>query len=170
MPELRLRDRFGASHAAHLAWESYPLFDERLHRNRDNADGERLADEASAFLGLEARVDHEVFAITESLNLLSMTVADVALVEVMQRLGTTRAWSLNEGYALLGLVCEESLIEVEATEIAAIEMHRLKRGYLALIDLEMVFVLLTLAVQRVYDMKLGWGRMTPSTQAAQGKP
>jgi hypothetical protein len=38
------------SHAAHPAWESYPMFDEKLRRRPYNADGDRLAVEASAHL------------------------------------------------------------------------------------------------------------------------
>jgi hypothetical protein len=158
------------SHAAHPAWGSYPLFDEKLRRKPYNADGDRLGDEASALLGFETWTGAEIFPISEVRNLLMMTGSDIGLAEAMRGLGATRAWSLNEGCALLGLVCEGDAVEVEAPEIATIEIHRLKSGYLALIDLEMIFALLMLAVQRVYDLELGWGRMTPSTQAARGKP
>jgi hypothetical protein len=123
----------------------------------NDADGDRLADEASAHLGFEVRASAEIFPIKAPLAVLGMLGADIGLAEAMQQLGATRAWALRGGYALLGLVCEGGLIEVEATEIAAMEVHRLKSGYLALIDLEMIFALLMLAVQRVYDMELGWG-------------
>jgi hypothetical protein len=133
------------------------LFDEKLRRRSYNADGDRLAAEASVHLGFEVRASAEIFPIKDHLAVLGMLGADIGLAEAMQQLGATRAWSLKEGYALLGLVCEGGLIEVEATEIAAMEVHRLKSGYLALIDLEMIFAFLMLAVQRVYDMELGWG-------------
>jgi hypothetical protein len=157
------------SHAAHPAWESYPLFDEKLRRDPWNADGDRLADEASAFLGFETRTGHEVYPIGETWDLLTLLVSDVSIAEAMQQLGATRAWTLMTKHALLGLVCEGGPIEVGTAEIAAIEVHRLKSGYLALIDQERIFAFLMLAVHRVYDLEFGWGSSRPWRKRSSGK-
>jgi hypothetical protein len=72
-----------------------------------------------------------------------MTVADIGLADAMRRLGATRAWALKEGYAFLGLVCEG-----DANEVEAVEIHRVKSGYLALIDLETILCFMAEAVRR----------------------
>jgi hypothetical protein len=132
------------SHAAHPAWESYPLFDESLRRNPYNADCERLAAEASNLLGFTVRADAEIFPIQEPLSTLNMIGCDIGLSEAARRLMATRAWALRERNVLLGLVCEG-----EPIAVGAIEIRQLQSGYLALIDREMILTLMAAAVQRV---------------------
>jgi hypothetical protein len=156
-------------HAAHPAWEKYPLFDETLRRRPYNADGDQLADEASVHLGFEVRASTEIFPIKDPLAVLGMLGADIGLAEAMQQLGATRAWTLRKKHALLGLVWEGDPVEVGTTETAAIEVHRLKSGYLALIDLERIFAFLMLAVQRIYDLEFGWGSARPRRKRSSGK-
>jgi hypothetical protein len=132
------------SHASHPGFGDYPPFDEKLHRKPYNADGDRLADGASALLGFQAHTGHEIFLLEKPSHMLNTTGGDIGLAEAARRRGATRAWTLYGQEKLLGIVCEGEPVEVPGQEI-----RRLTDGYMALIDRRMIFAFMTEAVRRV---------------------